>query len=73
MIGILQITKGSIMRVICLVHLKDRKRVNDLMLMLDLNEAIDLFAMANSDCWYCHVLRREDGHVLRVALLDFEV
>ena len=28
--------------------------------------------MANSVCWYGHVLRREDGHVLRMAL-DFEV
>ena len=24
--------------------------------------------MANSVCWYGHVLRREDGHVLRRAL-----
>ena len=28
--------------------------------------------MANSVRWYCHVLRREDSHVLRIAL-DFEV
>ena len=28
--------------------------------------------MANSVCWYSHVLRRENGHVLRNAL-DFEV
>ena len=28
--------------------------------------------MANSVRWYGHVLRREDGHVLRKAL-DFEV
>ena len=28
--------------------------------------------MANSVCWYGHVLRREDSHVLRRAL-DFEV
>ena len=28
--------------------------------------------MANSVHWYCHVLRREDDHVLRKAL-DFEV
>ena len=28
--------------------------------------------MANSVCWYDHVLRRKDGHVLRRAL-DFEV
>ena len=28
--------------------------------------------MGNSVCWYGHVLRREDGHVLRRAL-DFEI
>ena len=29
-------------------------------------------SIANSVCWYGHVLWREDGHVLRRAL-DFEV
>ena len=42
------------------------------MYMLGLNETIDQLAMANSVCWYCHLLRREDGHVLRRAF-DFEV
>ena len=42
------------------------------MFMLDLCEAMDQLAMANSVHWYGHVLRREDGHVLRRAL-DFEV
>ena len=40
--------------------------------MLGLNETIDQLAMANGVHWYGHVLRREDGHVLRRAL-DFEV
>ena len=40
--------------------------------MLSLNETKDLLAMKNSVHWYSHVLRREDGHVLRRAL-DFEV
>ena len=35
-------------------------------------ETVDQLAMANSICWYGHVLRRDDGHVLRRAL-DFEV
>ena len=35
---------------------------------MDLNETIDQIAMANSVRWYCHALRREDGHVLRRAL-----
>ena len=40
--------------------------------MLDLNETMDQLTIANIVCWYDHVLRREDGHVLRRAL-DFEV
>ena len=40
--------------------------------MLSLNETLDQLAMANSVCWYGHVLRREDGHVLGWALY-FEV
>ena len=59
-------------RVMCGVQLKDRKRYTDLMFMLGLNETMDQLAMANSVCWYGRVLRREDGHVLRRAL-DFEV
>ena len=39
--------------------------------MLVLDDTINHLAMANSVHWYGHVLRREDGHVLRI--LDFEV
>ena len=39
-----------------------------LTLMLGLNETIDKLAMANSVPWYGHVLKREDGYVLRRAL-----
>ena len=59
-------------RTMCGVQLKDRKRSKDLMLLLGLKETIDQFAMANSVPWYDHMLRREDDHVLRRAL-DFEV
>ena len=59
-------------RAICGVQLKDRKRSTDLMFMLGLKEAIDQLAMANIDCWHGHVLRREDGHALRRAL-DFVI
>ena len=42
------------------------------MLMLFLNESIDQLAILNNVCWYGHVLRREDGHVLRRELyLEF--
>ena len=59
------------LKAICGVQLKDRKRSTDLMFMLGLNETIDQLSMANSVRWYGHVLRRMDGHVLRMAL-DFE-
>ena len=41
-------------------------------LILGLSKAIDQLAMENIVCRYGHVLRREDGHVLRVTL-DIEV
>ena len=54
------------MREICGVQLKDRKRSTDL--MLNFYETIDHLAMANSVRRYGHMLRREDGFVLRRAL-----
>ena len=57
----------------CGVQLKDRKRSKDLMLMLGLNETISQLAMANNVCWYAHVLRRDDGHVLRTLDLRLKV
>ena len=63
--GILQRTEISMVRAMCGVQLKDRKKCTDLMFMLGLDETIDQLAMANSVCWYGHVLRKEDGHVLR--------
>ena len=70
--GILRMTEKSMLRVMCGVQLKDRKRSTDVMFMLGLSEPIDLLAMANSVRWYSDVLRREDGHVLRMVL-KFEV
>ena len=32
---------------------------------------LDQLAMANSVCWYGHVLKKEDGHVMRRAF-DFD-
>ena len=43
-------------------------RVVDMMEMLSFSESTYQLAMANSMCWYWHVMRREDGHVLRRAL-----
>ena len=66
--GILQRIERSRMSAIYGIQLKDRKKSMDLMFMLGVNETIDQLAMANSDRWYDHVLRREDGHVLKRAL-----
>ena len=52
-------------RAMCEVQLKDRKRHTDLIFMLDVNETIDQLAMANSVHWCGHVLRREDVHILK--------
>ena len=57
-------------RAMCGIALRDRKRFMDLILVL--NETTDWLAMANSVHWYGHVLRREDGHVLR-KVLHFKV
>ena len=40
--------------------------------MLGLKITMDQLAIINIFHWYGHVLRREDGHVLRKAL-DFDV
>ena len=45
-------------RAMCGVQLKDRKRSTYLMFMFGLNETNDQLAMANSVCWHGHVLRR---------------
>ena len=42
------------------------------MFMMGLKETMDLLALANSVCWYGHVLRKDNGHILRRALY-FEV
>ena len=40
----------------------------NLLQMLDFDEATVHLTMVSSVCWYRHVLRREFGHVLRIAL-----
>ena len=51
----------------CGVQIKLTIKLTDLMFMLGLKETIDQFAMANSVHLYGHVLRREDGNILRRA------
>ena len=42
--------------------------IHCLMLMLGLKETRDLPAKASTKCLYGHLLKREGGHVLRIAL-----
>ena len=55
-------------RAMCGVQFKDRKRSSDLMFMLGLSETMNQLGMKNSVHWHGHVLRREDSHVLRKKL-----
>ena len=50
--GILRSTERSMVRAMCGVQLKDRKKLTYLMFMLGLRETIDQLSMANSVCWY---------------------
>ena len=52
--------------------LMEKKRTGDLMEMLGLKESVVQMAKSNGVRWYGHVLRRDDGHVLKKAL-EFEV
>ena len=65
--GILRRTERSTVRGLCVEQLNGRKISTGLMFMMGLSETIDQLAMTNSLRWYGHVLRREDGHVLRRA------
>ena len=59
-------------RAMCGAKLMDKKRTKDLIEMLGLKETVVQMAKVNGVRWYGHVLRRDDGHVLRKAL-EFEV
>ena len=59
-------------RAICGAKLMEKKRTEELMEMLGLKETVVQMAKANGVRWYGHVLRRDDGHILRKAL-EFEV
>ena len=65
-------TTKAIVRAMCSAKLMENKRTEDLMEMLGLKETVVQMAKANGVRWYRHVLRRDDGHVLRKAL-EFEV
>ena len=69
---ILRRTEKTMVRAMCGAKLMEKKRTEDLMELLGLKETDVQMAKANGVSWYGHVLRRDDGHVLRKAL-EFEV
>ena len=50
----------------------EKKRSQELMSLLGLKDTVDRLARASGVRWYGHILRRDNGDVLRRAL-DFEV
>ena len=65
-------TERAMVRAMCGAKLMEKKRTEDLMEMLGLKETVVQMVKANGVRWYGHVLRRDDGHVLR-KVLEFEV
>ena len=70
--ALLRRTERAMVRAMSGVKLMDKHRTEVLMERLGLEESVVQMAKANAVRWYGHVLRKEDGHVLRRAL-DFEV
>ena len=70
--AVLRRTERAMVKAMCGAKLMKKKRTGDLMEMLGLKETVVQMEKANGVRWYGHVLRRDDGHVLRKAL-EFEV
>ena len=70
-IAILRRTERAMVRAMCGAKLMEKKRTENLM-MLGLKETVVQMAKVNGVRWYGHVLRTDDGYVLRKAL-EFEV
>ena len=66
--AILRRTERAIVRAMCGAKLMGKKRTEVLMEMLGLKETVVQRAKANGVRWYGHVLRRDDGHVLRKSV-----
>ena len=58
-------TERAMMRAMCGAKLMEKKRTEDVMEIMGLKETVVQMARANGVRWYGHVLRRDDGHILR--------
>ena len=66
--AVLRRTERAMVRAMCGQKVVDWKTTEEQMVMLGLKEIIERLATANGVRWYGHVLRKDDGSVLRVAL-----
>ena len=67
---ILRRTERAMVRSMCGVKLVDRKKMEDLLEMLGLNEMLDRMAKASGVRWYGHVIRRDDDNILKAMMMD---
>ena len=63
--------RANLVRAMCSTKLMEKRRTEELMEMLGLEETAVQMAKANGVRWYSHVLRRDAGYVQRKAL-EFE-
>ena len=60
------------MRAMCGVNIIEKRNSQELMSLLGLKDTLDGLVRTSGVQWYGHILRRDNGDVLRRAL-DFEV
>ena len=70
--AILRRTEKARMRAMCGIKLTEKRKSQELMSLLGLKDTLDGLARASGVRWYRHVLRRDNGDILR-RVLDFEV
>ena len=66
--AVLRRTKKAVMMEMCRVKVIEKRRSQELMSLLGLNDTLDGLASAIGARWYGHALRRDDGDVLRRTL-----
>ena len=62
------ICKRAMLGAMCGAKQIEKKRTEDLIEMLVLKKAVVQMSKAKGVRWYGHVLRKDNGHVLRKAL-----
>ena len=70
--AVLRRTEKAMIRAMCGVKMTEKRSSQELMSLLGLKDTLDGLAGVSGVRWYGHVLRRDDGDVLRRAL-DFKV